>query len=285
MLSSAVEASPSLKVFKTDRTLQGGFGGLGAADRHCQQEAEAAGLSGTFLAWLSTSTRDAKDRLSHPFDIPYVLADAQETVVATNFADLIDGNIKNGIVKNALGEEINTAPLRAWTGTRQKGVLVEDRNCNNWQTSFSLNSPLGASGDIGRFRWSRKSDESCIHRRRLYCFQKLPDPVQVDSVVDFVDAMSDPSVVEVHIQSGSRFFLSETIDLSGQTKKVSCIGGQDCVVDGTTLDANKSGIFTDGTSATSLEFINLTFENFVSQVRIHFAHFECEPLISFPLTF
>jgi hypothetical protein len=42
----------------------GSFGGLAGADEKCQTLATNAGLPGHFLAWLSTSTTDARSRFA-----------------------------------------------------------------------------------------------------------------------------------------------------------------------------------------------------------------------------
>src|SRR5580692_9705113 len=51
------------KVFVTSATFTGDLGGQKGADAKCARVAKAVGLSGTFKAWLSTSKRNAKDKL------------------------------------------------------------------------------------------------------------------------------------------------------------------------------------------------------------------------------
>src|SRR5262245_12432676 len=51
--------------FVTTRTLNPStFGGLAGADAICQATADQAGLPGTYIAWLSTTTTNAVDRLA-----------------------------------------------------------------------------------------------------------------------------------------------------------------------------------------------------------------------------
>lgn len=50
------------------------LGGVGGADAICAAEAAAAGLEGTFLAWLSDATHSPKDRPPQSTG-PYVLPD------------------------------------------------------------------------------------------------------------------------------------------------------------------------------------------------------------------
>ncbi len=61
-------------VFVTSTKYQGNLGGLAGADAKCQARADAAGLQGTFKAWLSDSTTHAKDRLVNSPN-PYVRTD------------------------------------------------------------------------------------------------------------------------------------------------------------------------------------------------------------------
>src|SRR5690348_11017356 len=60
-----VDAAPGgpNRAFVTRSVLPGNFGGIDVADGLCNTEASDAGLGGTFVAWLSTSAVDARDRL------------------------------------------------------------------------------------------------------------------------------------------------------------------------------------------------------------------------------
>jgi len=51
-------------VFATSTSYPADFGGLAGADAICNQHAGDAGLPGTYVAWLSTTTVDARDRLA-----------------------------------------------------------------------------------------------------------------------------------------------------------------------------------------------------------------------------
>ena len=60
---SAAMPAPNV-AFATSATFTGALGGLAGADAACMQAAQQAGLVGTFVAWLSTTTVNAVDRLS-----------------------------------------------------------------------------------------------------------------------------------------------------------------------------------------------------------------------------
>ena len=48
----------------TEATYSGALGGLDAADTYCRAAANAAGLTGTYRAWLSDGTSNAIDRIT-----------------------------------------------------------------------------------------------------------------------------------------------------------------------------------------------------------------------------
>src|SRR5438067_1391069 len=92
---------PNKVVFVTSQIYTAALGGLAGADAKCQSLATGAGLTGTYKAWLSSSSVDARDRLTHSA-IPYVLSD-RTTVVADNWSDLVDGSLKHAIDKTETG--------------------------------------------------------------------------------------------------------------------------------------------------------------------------------------
>lgn len=304
----SANAGPGL-VFATDETfLATAIGGLSGADAKCQAEAELAGLSGTFTAWLSDSTADAKDRIGNN-DEGYIRPDG--TVVARNLADIIDGSVLNFINQNAKGTFLRG---HAWTGTDADGGVAGIPNqfyetCNDWTGDASeSNGRFGSLTDerFDRF-WTSRARHTCGRRKRLYCFQTgvsvetssapttapttaptLVPTLQptvpptrspttapalspmIDCVLatptTFVEVMLDAGVEKVCVQSGSKIFLQDTLDLSDQTKTVSCLGGEDCVIDGSSLDPSKIGIISNSSLSVTLEFQGVVFEQFLSAV-------------------
>ena len=82
----------SRTVFITSATYNGALGGVIGGDTRCQALADAAELSGTFLAWLSDSTTSpAADPDFVKSAVPYVRVDG--VMVASNWADLVDGSL------------------------------------------------------------------------------------------------------------------------------------------------------------------------------------------------
>ncbi|MCA9638983.1 MAG: DUF4215 domain-containing protein, partial [Myxococcales bacterium] len=78
------------RVFVTSTLYQGNLGGLAGADAKCQARAQAAGLPGTFLAWLSDNTNNPNTRFTKSMG-PYVLVNG--TKIANNYTDLTDGTL------------------------------------------------------------------------------------------------------------------------------------------------------------------------------------------------
>ena len=119
-------------VFASSQSYRGNLGGLAGADAKCPARADAAGLPGTYRAWLSTATESAGGRMT-PSTLPYVLVNGVR--VAANFADLVDGTLENPISVTEKGVSVSsflivwtatnlrrspgTAPARPWKGARR----------------------------------------------------------------------------------------------------------------------------------------------------------------------
>lgn len=115
------------RVYISLTATNGNMGGLTGADAICQADAATAGKGGTWVAWLSTSTVNAKDRL---VDLgPWTYG---ATIIANNKADLIDGTLTNSISRrfdNSLIPDPILRPVQtraAWVQgiTAQIGPLV-----------------------------------------------------------------------------------------------------------------------------------------------------------------
>lgn len=134
------------------------LGGLEGADRHCQQLAEAAGLTGmTWHAYLSAAPKDgkpavhARDRIGKG---PWY--NVKGVVVAQNLDDLHSDNNKlskenslteKGTVVNGRGDTPNMHDILTGTGLDGRFVAdTLDTTCNNW-TSSSTGSALVAHHD------------------------------------------------------------------------------------------------------------------------------------------
>ena len=138
-------------VFTTSAVFTGdlataGFGvdGLGGADNLCQQAAEAVGAVvpvGEYVAFISTSTVDAKDRL--PLNgLGYVLSDGT-TMIATSKNDLLRGKIRMPIDQDEAGDIIPP------TCTREGGGCARRRRSAALRYRLQLIRSWVSSGRTG----------------------------------------------------------------------------------------------------------------------------------------
>jgi hypothetical protein len=147
-------------------TCSGVTTGLDAGDCICQTLADNALLDGTYKAWLSDDTMDARDRLTQA-NVPYIRVDG-EVVVANSFADLVDGSLMNPIF---LTEDGGAPRSEVWTGTRPDGTAAPD-NCANW-TSQS-NADLGTVGApfLSDVTWTERFSSNCDNELFIYCIEQ-----------------------------------------------------------------------------------------------------------------
>ncbi|MBI3770755.1 MAG: DUF1554 domain-containing protein [Deltaproteobacteria bacterium] len=165
-----IETLPYKRVFVTSTGYNGNVGGLAGADQKCRDRAVAAGLGGTWRAWLSTSSVNAKDRV---LDTTYRTLDGR--LVATNKADLTDGAITSLIDVDEFGAP---AGVYVWTGTRTNGTVYSSNTCLDW-TSASEDT-FGGFGlsDYGVTSWTHWNididpvAECAISTLGLYCFEQ-----------------------------------------------------------------------------------------------------------------
>jgi len=161
----------SLTVFVTSNRFNGGqIGGLEGADDKCQAEADLAGLSGTYVAWLSDSTTDAVNRLSNPSGLPYELVSG--ATIADNVDDLIDGEVPAFINVDAFGTTQKRGN-RVFTGTGTNGKRAGPW-CDDWTSGEKgANGRLAVmdSRSAAKF-WTNRGPSSCGSSWRLYCFQQ-----------------------------------------------------------------------------------------------------------------
>ena len=162
------DSSTQYRVFVSSINYTGGQ--LSNGDSKCQQLAQQAGLSGTWKAWLSTSAKDAKSKISNA---KYVRLDG--LTVANSKADLLDGSLQNPINVNEYGVELPlsicdspTCDL-AYTGTKPDGTRSSGFMCDDW-TSESVEGKVGYFHSISG-EWTAVGNVSCVSKQRIYCFE------------------------------------------------------------------------------------------------------------------
>jgi hypothetical protein len=150
--------------FVTSSTVDGGFlGSLEAADKICQSLAEAARLPrNTYMAWLSTSSVDAIDRLGSARG--WVRVDGKP--FADTKKDIFAGKILHPL---GVDEKRFFCPrCDVWTGTSPEGTRLRDETCGDWN-SPDANARTGTdAGVTGIF--TSYSSAHCDTPNHLYCF-------------------------------------------------------------------------------------------------------------------
>jgi hypothetical protein len=141
--------------------------GLEAGDAICATLAAAAHLPApeSFVALLSDSTVDARDRLTIP-GVPIRRLDHFR--VANSNADLLDGTNLNSLHVDETGAYV-TEMLSAFTGSLVDGTY-EGASCLDWtSTSQPGNVRKGGVAGLSSGRWISSIGSSCAAESRLYC--------------------------------------------------------------------------------------------------------------------
>lgn len=124
-----VEAGGPKRIFATGATKNGALGGIAGADGMCSAAASAAGLGGTFLAWIALADGGASPaaRFTHSTSA-YKRVDG--VIVANNWTELASGALQN---KVNVTEDGGTAYDLAWTDTAANGTTrVSGYDCAGW---------------------------------------------------------------------------------------------------------------------------------------------------------
>ena len=138
--------------------------GFAGADAICATRAAAAGLIGTFVAYLSTSGFDARDRLMAARG--WVRTDGKP--FGDRIEDILTGAVYYPPALDELGNSVDSIDAVA-TGTRSDGT--DDEDCVGYTSSNASDYiDIGIAID-GRFVWEADMTASCASQYRLYCFE------------------------------------------------------------------------------------------------------------------
>ncbi len=175
---TAASTTGSCVVFLTSDEYSGNLGGLAGADAICQRLAQAAGLKGTFNAWLSDSKQSAAQRLTHS-SVPYV--DTLGRIVANDWADLTDGALQRAITVDekrydwAINCDLFAWVLPVWTSTRTDGS-AEGPFCADWTDGSGVTLAPHALYCYESEAWTDPSlvdmQSGCSRELSLYCIQQ-----------------------------------------------------------------------------------------------------------------
>lgn len=155
-------------VFVTRATYRGDLNGLSGADRLCQKAAADAGLSGTFFAWLSSSSADAPLNRFVQSSSPYVLVSG--AIIAKNWDDLVDGDLSRPISLDETGEPVSGF---VWTNVTVKGSYAGRLHCDGWTSQSDADSGLPGESNSDESEWTEYGkDLNCVDQHHLYCFEQ-----------------------------------------------------------------------------------------------------------------
>jgi hypothetical protein len=154
--------------------------GLAGADTACQSAASAAGLPGTYMAWLSANGSTPTTRFTNKSNAgPYVRVLAPVNgggpgvgpLVADSFAEMLAcaGGIcqASPISDTERGQSAPGIPV--WTGTKADGSGASD-TCLGW-TSNAVFGLVGNQRQADQ-KWTDDGTNACNEARPIYCFQQ-----------------------------------------------------------------------------------------------------------------
>lgn len=158
-------------VFITSTVNEGNLGGLVGADAICSSLASAAGLAGTYKAWLADDSCGPADgcRSFVQSTVPYVRVDGKR--IADDWADLTDGTLQATISIDETGA--SQSSMAVWTNTLPSGFPESVDDCGDWSSGFG-----GESGGVGSsffdndFWTSGPFPSACDNPSALYCFEQ-----------------------------------------------------------------------------------------------------------------
>ena len=151
------------------------LGGTSGADSLCTTLANAAGLPGSYAAWLSTPELDAIDRFANGGPWRTWDPDAQlwTKLVASDIWDLTDGEIGTAIKRTEYGATVSGNCL-VWTGSASDGEMANAEEiggtCTGW-TSSEEGFGLAGLCDATNAQWTEWAPALCTKESRFYCLQ------------------------------------------------------------------------------------------------------------------
>jgi hypothetical protein len=151
------------------KTAGGKADSLASGDSLCTSAAIAAGLGGTWKAWLSTAATSAYSRLD---DVsPWYLVDNKTIAFPTKASLKGPANVADDKWLTQDGHANGLFGLRLWTGTNSDGG-GSPATCNDWTTAS--NAVSGGCGTTVSSNWSASPSSPCTCDLSggLFCFEQ-----------------------------------------------------------------------------------------------------------------
>lgn len=136
-------------------------------DAECTRLAAAAGLPGTYVAWLSYTAEDAINRLGDASG--WLRTDGMP--FAPSAESLVEGRPIRPLDLDENGVRVTGGESWVVTGTRSDGTLEANFNCEDW-TNVDTSAMRALAGFTYRAgsRWTSGYSLDCNARSRVYCF-------------------------------------------------------------------------------------------------------------------
>lgn len=152
-------------MFATSQTYFGDLGGVEGADVTCGRHAEAAGLPGTWRAWLSVPDDPVGDRLDLTGG-PLVTVDG--VLIAQTREDLLRSELAGAVAADEFGRSVSHD---IWTGTRADGS-VSAVHCSSFSSVDTMEIGLCGSPSARDGRWTENTTPRCDTPLGLYCLEQ-----------------------------------------------------------------------------------------------------------------
>jgi hypothetical protein len=154
LVTQAPAQNTTMGFFITSKGLGDGanLSGLAGADAHCQQLAEAVGVSGkTWKAYLSTTTENAGDRIGtgpwHNAKGEIIASSVEELHGGANKINKQTGLTEKGEMVKGRGDQPNMHDIL--TGSTPEGTLAQGQTCNDWTSNGQGAAMVGHHDRIG----------------------------------------------------------------------------------------------------------------------------------------
>lgn len=167
-VSATFSPAPNI-VFVTSTKHDAALGGLAGADDICKGRAQAAGLPGTYRAWLSTSTVNAKDRLGSASG--WVRTDGKP--VLNRVEDIASNRFFYPPRLDESGKDVGSVYVRTNTsGDGAWSTETTNTSCGDFtlapadSVELLLSGLSSGSGEV----FTRLGLQTCSTEQPLYCF-------------------------------------------------------------------------------------------------------------------
>jgi hypothetical protein len=159
----------------------GALGGTAGANALCAAQAAAAGLSGTFKAFLSSSTQDVKDLVTGTA-ATYPVVNTKDEPLYGSWTQIFSQSTwstgKNVYAFDGKEVDENTGAnpewydAQNWTGSTTAGLVSSGNTCQDWASASS--SLTATSGEIDMSRLLGSSSQSCDKTLAVICVKTAP---------------------------------------------------------------------------------------------------------------